>query len=92
MATIGTADFSDFRPIAGVLNIFDQQNEGTISLDIIDENIPEFSESFTVELTSITGGARLDGTLTTMVTILPNDDPNGALGIAIQHFYDNLMC
>jgi len=86
MATIGTADFSDFRPIAGVLNIFDQQNESTISLDIIDDNIPEFSESFTVELTSVSGGARLDGTLRTTSTILPNDDPNGALGIVMWYF------
>ena len=92
MTTIGTADFSDFRPIVGVLNIFDQQNEGTISLDTIDDNVPEFSESFTVSLTSVSGGARLDGILTTTVTILANDDPNGALGIPLQYLYTGVLC
>jgi len=80
IATIDTADFSDFSPIAGVVNIFDGQTESTVPLNIINDNIPEFSERFTIELNSVSGGANLGATQTASVTILPNDDPNGALG------------
>lgn len=49
-------------------------------LAIVDDNIPEFNESFTVVLTSVSGGAVLGTVLETTVVILANDDPNGALG------------
>ena len=54
------------------------------SLAILDDNIPEFNESFTVVLTSASGGAVLGDVLSTTVIILANDDPNGALGESPQ--------
>ena len=38
---------------------------------------------FMVHLNDVSDGARLGNILSTTVTILPNDDPNGALGIAL---------
>ena len=79
----GTAGSNDFRPAADFINIPNGQNEEAIPLDIVADGIPEFSETFMVHLNSISGGARLGSTTSTTVTILPNDDPNGALGIIL---------
>lgn len=38
---------------------------------------------FTVYLNRVSGGARLGDIQSTTVTILPNDDPYGALGITL---------
>ena len=39
---------------------------------------------FMVHLNSVSDGARLETVLSTTVTILPNDDPNGALGNTVN--------
>ena len=79
----GTASSNDFTPAAAFINIPNGQNGGLIPLNIIDDDIPEFSETFTVHLISALGGARLGSTTSTTVTILPNDDPYGALGTTL---------
>ena len=88
----GTASSSDFRPAADIINIPNSQNEGVIPLNIIADGIPEFSEMFTVHLNMVSGGARLGDIQSTTITILPNDDPYGALGITlIQQSAHNFM-
>ena len=77
----GTAGSNDFRPAADFINIPNGQNEGAIPLNIVADGIPEFSETFMVHLNSVSGGASLGSITSTTVTILPNDDPYGALGI-----------
>ena len=78
-----TAGSNDFRPAADFINIPNGQDEGAIPLNIIADGIPEFSETFMVHLNSVSGGARLGSISSTTVTILPNDDPYGALGITL---------
>lgn len=81
--TVGTANSNDFRPAADFINIQDGESEGIIPLNIVADGMPEFSEMFMVHLNDVSDGARLGNILSTTVTILPNDDPNGALGIAL---------
>lgn len=81
----GTAGSSDFRPAADFINIPNGQSTGIIPLNIIADGIPEFSETFMVNLNSVSGGARLGARSSTTVTILPNDDPYGALGISYTY-------
>ena len=50
-----------------------------LPLSIINDAIPEFAETLSVSLVGSGGDARLDGILTATITILANDDPNGAL-------------
>ena len=81
--TVGTANSNDFRPAADFISIQDGESEGIIPLNIVADGMPEFSEMFMVHLNDVSDGARLGNILSTTVTILPNDDPNGALGIAL---------
>ena len=49
-----------------------------LPVEIIDDRVPELTETFTVELTSsITGGGLLGDVTSAVVTIQPSDDPNG---------------
>ena len=47
---------------------------------IVDDDIPEQRESFTVTLDSVTGGAKLSPPTTVTVTIETSDDPSGLFG------------
>ena len=52
-----------------------------VPVEIIDDQMPELEESFTVSLLQqITGGATLGAVRECTVVILPSDDPHGAFG------------
>ena len=80
MATPTTADTSDFSPSTGTILFPPGGTSATLPLFILDDNQPEFTESLSVTLVGIDGGARLGEIQSTAVNILPSDDPNGALG------------
>ena len=79
-ATAVTAQTSDFFPHSGIVEIAEGSSSTQLPLSIINDSDPEFSETLTVSLVSINGGARFGSTLSATVSILANDDPNGALG------------
>lgn len=78
-ATAITAQSSDFIPQSGTVQLDEGATAVQLPLSIVDDSEPEFSESLSVSLTSVRGGARISGILTATVTIPANDDPNGAL-------------
>ena len=77
-----TAQSSDFSPQSGTVHLAPGASSVQLPLSIVNDNSPEFPETLSVSLLEAEGGARLGDVLTTTVTILANDDPNGALGIA----------
>ena len=77
-----TASTSDYAPPGGTITFLPGVTNTTLPLTIIDDSLPEFSESFILRLipASVSGGARVGVVQSTVVNILANDDPNGALG------------
>lgn len=56
-----------------------------IEITIIDDDLVEFLEMFTVTLVRVTGGARLGEDVQVTVTIPPNDSPVGVFGFEEKH-------
>eukprot|EP00118_Oscarella_pearsei_P022727 m.265821 g.265821 ORF g.265821 m.265821 type:complete len:6112 (+) comp40493_c2_seq23:779-19114(+) len=77
-ATAGSAKGKgvDYDPDGGSVVLREGQTSFSLPLRIIDDNLPEFNEDFTVRLTS-GGAARLGSQTASVVTIEQNDDPNG---------------
>lgn len=78
-----TASSSDFLPQAGIDTIPAGSNSSTLSLRVLDDDFPEFTEVFGVHLITVEGGAALGTATAATVNILPSDDPNGAFGLCI---------
>ena len=80
----GTADIS---PTVGFINFPPGNRSATISFDIIDDSLPELSETFEVQLSifNIAGetddGATIGETNTSTVIVAESDDPYGLLSI-----------
>uniref|UniRef100_A0A4W3JB69 Adhesion G-protein coupled receptor V1 n=1 Tax=Callorhinchus milii TaxID=7868 RepID=A0A4W3JB69_CALMI len=72
----GSASLSDFRPAYGNLTI----DSGVVEIFIIDDNLTEFLETFSVILTKVTGGAKMGDDIVTTVNIPNNDSPVGVFG------------
>nr|XP_056705119.1 adhesion G-protein coupled receptor V1 [Euleptes europaea] len=79
-ATPATASLDDFTPSFGNLTFTDGQEMGMIELTIIDDDVVEFLEMFSVTLLGVAGGARLGDDVLVTVTIPPNDSPVGVFG------------
>ena len=77
-----TASTSDYAPPGGTITFLPGVTNTTLPLTITDDSLPEFLESLTLRLipASVSGGARVGMVQSTVVNILANDDPNGALG------------
>lgn len=80
-----TASTSDVNALSGTVFFAPGVNSTVVPLSILDDQEPEFEESLTVELFGETGGARIGERQSTVVNILANDDPNGAVGES--HFF-----
>ena len=80
----GTADIS---PTVGIITFPPGNRSAVISFDIIDDTLPELSETFEVELSifNIAGetddGATIGDTNTSTVIVAESDDPYGLLSI-----------
>lgn len=74
-----TASASDVivTPTGGVVSFVDGQRAATISVDIVDDTIPEESEILTIRLISVSGDAVLVNPREATLQLSPNDDPNG---------------
>lgn len=76
-----TASVSDFIPQSGIDSIPAGSTSSPLSLQILDDAIPEFTEVFGIHLTGVSGGAILGTVIAATVNIVPSDDPNGAFGL-----------
>ena len=82
-AVPGTAGPTDYAPQGGVVII--PAGVSTVPLPVVvSEDIePEFSETFVLSLVRVSGGGIIGGLTTSTITILANDDPNGAFGESV---------
>ena len=74
-----TASASDatITPVGGVVGFIDGQSTATISVNVVDDTIPEQSEILAIRLLSVTGDAVLVTPREATLQIAPSDDPNG---------------
>lgn len=74
-------NLQDFSLLSSQVVLASGETSKLLSLIIVDDLIPEMSESFTVELVNqVTGGAVLGVAYRAVITIEPSDDPNGVFG------------
>lgn len=74
-------DMQDFSLLSNQVVLSSGESSKLVPLIIIDDRIPELSETFTIELLDqISGGAILGSNRTSVITIEPSDDPNGVFG------------
>ncbi|XP_036069486.1 adhesion G-protein coupled receptor V1 isoform X2 [Oryzias melastigma] len=78
-----TADLNDFTPLSGNVTFQDGQREAFISITILDDEQVEATETFTVTLLRVIGGARLGQMTSVTISIPANDSPLGRFGF--QH-------
>ena len=69
----GTADGNDYTAASGTLTFADGVSEQTITVNINDDSIEEFLETFSVTISNATGGAVLGSETVATVTIADND-------------------
>lgn len=79
-AVPGIADATDYSPQGGVLIIPAGVRTVPLPVAILDDDEPEFSETFVVRLLGVSGGSRLGVLNSATITVTANDDPNGAFG------------
>ncbi|XP_055956200.1 adhesion G-protein coupled receptor V1 [Patella vulgata] len=83
----GSADVgADVQPSNGSVYLASEQRSGSIVLDILPDDIPELTESFTLKLTSVEGGAELDTVFySSHFKIRYNDNPHGIFGVLSEN-------
>ena len=67
----------DFEIVAGLIVFNEEETSKSIVLSVIDDNLAELEENYHVVLDDVTVG-RLGDNVTSLLTILESDDPNGA--------------
>ena len=75
-----SANGSDYRIDSRNVTLVENQQEATVPVFVIHDLTPEFSETFQIKLTGVTGGAVLGTPVECTVTILENDYPFGLIG------------
>ncbi|MCW9000717.1 MAG: hypothetical protein OQK04_18545, partial [Kangiellaceae bacterium] len=73
---------SDYEALSQTITFADGETEKTVTINLVDDAVYEFDESFNVILSNVTGEATL-GTSSSTVTILDDDPvpPSGVLGL-----------
>ncbi len=72
---------SDYTATNGTLNFADGQTSMTINVPIINDTLDENNETFSVTLSSPTGGASLGTTTVSTATIIDDDEPAPTPGV-----------
>ncbi|KAJ8018062.1 G-protein coupled receptor 98 [Holothuria leucospilota] len=75
-------DGVDYILTDGEVVFLDGQSEAYIRATIINDQIKEFSETFSVTLTDPQGGAILGSNITEVIAISKSDGPDGLIGFA----------
>ncbi|XP_078070005.1 adhesion G-protein coupled receptor V1 [Mustelus asterias] len=76
----GSANFSDFTPAYGSLTFANGESSAVLDIIIVDDNLTEFLETFSVILTRVIGGAKMGDDIVVTVNIPNNDSPVGVFG------------
>lgn len=85
-----SASATDLSPTMLLLSFLEEDTSKTFDLDILDENTPEFEETFEIELTIVVidgdsdTGARLGNFSVSTVVVAENDDPYGLFVVASE--------
>ena len=53
---------NDVSPMSGIANILAERRDGQIILNILDDAVPELTESFTLHIVRVEGGAEISPT------------------------------
>lgn len=72
---------TDISPSHGTVRLLNQQNTAIISLSVVDDSIPEFTEYLTVKLSS-RFSSLIGNIAEKRITIVRSDAPNGLLSIS----------
>lgn len=74
---------TDYQISSYLVQFTDGQTSANVPVQILNDDSPEFNESFVVRLeqSSLTGGAKLGNPTECVVTILENDYPYGLIGM-----------
>ncbi|XP_058132092.1 adhesion G-protein coupled receptor V1 [Dasypus novemcinctus] len=78
---------SDFIPSSGELIFEPGDREAIITVNILDDIVPEEEESFKVQLKNPKGGAEIGTNGYVKITILSNDDAHGVIAFAQNSLY-----
>nr|CAB3264082.1 mucin-5AC [Phallusia mammillata] len=71
-------DVNTFHNVQGEALFENLQNETTIVIETIDDNIPEVTQEYNLQIVAATGGAEIDASLNTCrVTVTSSDSPHG---------------
>ncbi|XP_078413685.1 adhesion G-protein coupled receptor V1 [Cetorhinus maximus] len=76
----GSANFSDFTPAYGSLTFANGNSFAVLEIVIVNDNLTEFLETFSVILTRVIGGAKMGDDIVVTVSIPNNDSPVGVFG------------
>ncbi|XP_067885769.1 adhesion G-protein coupled receptor V1 [Heterodontus francisci] len=76
----GSANFSDFTPAYGNLTFANAKSSAVLEIMIVDDNLTEFLETFSVILIRVIGGAKLGDDIVVTINIPNNDSPVGVFG------------
>jgi len=79
---------NDYAPVSGTLTFLDGVTSQTFSVPILEDTLYEGDETFTAQLTGVTGGATLGANVNALVTITDNDPvpPAGTLQFSGVNF------
>jgi G-protein coupled receptor 98 len=80
----GTANRKDYHSVQkGVLHFGNGVSSLPLTVSTLNDNIPETDESFTIQLTGVTGDSVLFGDVAATVIISANDDANGVIRFSL---------
>lgn len=70
------------EPLGSVVSFTDGQTTAVISIDIVDDDMPEESELLVISLTAASGDVVLVNPSEASLLLAPSDDPNGVFQFA----------
>ena len=76
--------------MANEVTLLRGQTSVAIPIRIVDDALPEVSETFLIRLDQVSGGGVLGTAISTNIIIQASDDPNGAFG-KWKKSYANLL-
>ena len=81
-STASPNDISITAPQGGVITFIDGQTTAVISIDVIDDDLPEESELLVISLIAASGDVVIVTPFEATLILAPSDDPNGVFQFA----------
>ena len=79
MTSLVNASTADFNPQSGIVTFSNNATSADLNITIVDDNIAELDEMFTIVLTKPSGGVKIGAKSKVDVVITENDYPYGLL-------------